>query len=123
MGVAFFESFTKGKTLIVDDFGMLLHPYVLAHVVEIFEACNTGYGSQMLVVDCNPSLLKPGLMRRDGIYFAEKNSESSTVYFSLSNYKYSRSKDKTQAQYMAGAFGALPILSEFTFVDEKVKEV
>ena len=124
MGVAFFESFIKSRTLIIDDFGMLLHPDVLSHVVEIFEASNTGYGSQMLAVDCNPSLLKPGLMRRDGIYFAEKNSESATVYFSLANFKYSKSKDRTQNQYMSGAFGALPILSEFCFVDaNKDKEV
>ena len=123
MGIAFFESFTVGRTLVIDDFGMLLHPYVLAHIVEIFEACNRGFGGQMLVVDCNPSLLKSGLLRRDGVYFAEKSSESSTVYFSLANYKFSRSKDKTQAQYMAGAFGALPLLSEFTFVDASDKEV
>lgn len=117
MGVAFFDAFTRNQTLVIDDFGMLLHPDVLCHVVEIFEASNLGYGSQMLVVDCNPSLLKPGLLRRDGVYFAEKNSESATVYFSLANFKYSRSKDKTQSQYMNGAFGALPILSEFSFVD------
>lgn len=117
MGVAFFDTFTRNQTLVIDDFGMLLHPDVLCHVVEIFEASNLGYGSQMLVVDCNPSLLKPGLLRRDGVYFAEKNSESATVYFSLANFKYSRSKDKTQSQYMNGAFGALPILSEFSFVD------
>ncbi len=124
IGVAFFESFIKPRTLIIDDFGMLLHPYVLAHIVEIFEASNTGYGSQMLAVDCNPSLLQPGLMRRDGIYFAEKNSESATVYYSLANFKYSKNRDKTQAQYMNGAFGSLPILSEFYFVDENTdKEV
>lgn len=124
VGVAFFESFIKPRTLVIDDFGMLLHPYVLAHIVEIFEASNTGYGSQMLAVDCNPSLLQPGLMRRDGIYFAEKNSESATVYYSLANFKYSKNRDKTQAQYMNGAFGSLPILSEFCFVDENTdKEV
>nr|WP_319472405.1 AAA family ATPase [uncultured Sphaerochaeta sp.] len=117
MGVAFFDAFTRNQTLVIDDFGMLLHPDVLCHIVDIFEASNLGYGSQMLVVDCNPSLLKPGLLRRDGVYFAEKNSESATVYFSLANFKYSRSKDKTQSQYMNGAFGALPILSEFSFVD------
>jgi AAA15 family ATPase/GTPase len=124
VGVAFFESFIKPRTLIIDDFGMLLHPYVLSHIVEIFEASNTGYGSQMLAVDCNPSLLQPGLMRRDGVYFAEKNSESATVYYSLADFKYSKNRDKTQAQYMNGAFGSLPILSEFCFVDENTdKEV
>jgi len=124
MGVAFFESFTQGRTLVIDDFGMLLHPNVLCHAVDIFEECDQTFGSQMLVVDCNPSLLQPGLLRRDGVYFAEKNGESATVYYSLANYKFSRSKDKTPAQYMAGAFGALPLLSEFHFVDaEKGKEV
>ena len=124
VGVAFFESFIKPRTLIIDDFGMLLHPYVLAHIVEIFEASNTGYGSQMLAIDCNPSLLQPGLMRRDGIYFAEKNSESATVYYSLADFKYSKNRDKTQAQYMNGAFGSLPILSQFYFVDDNTdKEV
>jgi len=124
VGVAFFESFIKPRTLIIDDFGMLLHPYVLTHIVEIFEESNTGYGSQMLAVDCNPSLLQPGLMRRDGVYFAEKNSESATVYYSLADFKYSKNRDKTQAQYMNGAFGSLPILSEFCFVDENTdKEV
>lgn len=124
IGVAFFESFVKAKTLVIDDFGMLLHPQVLAHIVEIFEASNTGYGSQMLVVDCNPSLLQPGLMRRDGIYFAEKNSESATVYFSLANFKYSKNRDRTQSQYFNGAFGSLPLLTEFCFVDERTdKEV
>jgi len=96
---------------------MLLHPDVLCHIVEVFEASNISCPSQMLVVDCNPSLLRPGLLRRDGVYFAEKNSESATVYFSLANFKYSRSKDKTQSQYMNGAYGALPILSEFCFID------
>ncbi|MGB4405997.1 MAG: AAA family ATPase [Sphaerochaeta sp.] len=124
VGVAFFESFIKPRTLIIDDFGMLLHPYVLAHIVEIFEESNTGYGSQMLAIDCNPSLLQPGLMRRDGIYFAEKNSESATVFFSLADFKYSKNRDKTQAQYLNGAFGSLPILSEFCFVDKNTdKEV
>jgi len=122
IGVAFFESFIAQKTLIIDDFGMLLHPYVLTHIVEIFEACNSAAGSQMLVVDCNPSLLEPGLLRRDGVYFAEKDSESSTVYTSLANYRYSKTRDKTQVQYMGGAFGSLPILSEFNFTANAKEE-
>lgn len=122
IGVAFFESFTTQKTLVIDDFGMLLHPHVLTHIVEIFEACNTATGSQMLVVDCNPSLLEPGLLRRDGVYFAEKDSESSTVYTSLADYRYSKARDKTQVQYMGGAFGSLPILSEFNFTANAKEE-
>lgn len=119
IGIAFFESFIQPKTLIIDDFGMLLHPYVLKHIIEIFEECNSATGSQLLAVDCNPSLLIPGLLRRDGVYFAQKNEKSETVYFSLAEFRYSRSRDLTSEQYMNGAFGALPLLSDFFFVDGK----
>jgi AAA15 family ATPase/GTPase len=121
IGIAFFESFITHRTIIIDDFGMLLHPDVLKHIIEIFEACNDKTGSQLLAVDCNPSLLRPGLMRRDGIYFAEKNEKSETVYFSLAQFRYSRSRDLTSEQYMNGAFGSLPLLSDFYFVDGKEK--
>ena len=76
----------------------------------------------MLVVDCNPSLLKEGLLRRDGIWFAQKDHESSTTYFSLADFKVSRGKALTREKYLQGAFGALPITSEFYFVDDE-KEV
>lgn len=122
IGIAFFESFIEHRTIIIDDFGMLLHPDVLKHIIEIFESCNDKTGSQLLAVDCNPSLLRPGLMRRDGIYFAEKNENSETVYFSLAQFRYSRSRDLTSEQYMNGAFGSLPLLSDFYFVDSKEKE-
>jgi hypothetical protein len=58
-------------------------------------------------------------MRRDGVYFAEKDTESSTVYFSLAQFKYSKRRDLTYNQYLNGAFGSLPLLSEFSFQDEK----
>ena len=117
LAVAFFECFTSHKTLVIDDFGMLLHPDVLCHIVEIFEACNKE--SQMLVVDCNPSLLKEGLLRRDGVWFAQKDHESSTEYFSLADFKASRGKASTREKYLQGAFGALPITSEFYFVNDE----
>ncbi|MBK5200573.1 MAG: ATP-binding protein [Spirochaetaceae bacterium] len=122
IGIAFFESFITHRTIIIDDFGMLLHPDILKHIIEIFEACNDKTGSQLLAIDCNPSLLRPGLMRRDGIYFAEKNEKNETVYFSLAQFRYSRSRDLTSEQYMNGAFGSLPLLSNFYFVDSNEKE-
>lgn len=116
LAVAFFECFTSHKTLVIDDFGMLLHPDVLCHLVEIFESCNTE--SQMLVVDCNPSLLKEGLLRRDAVWFAQKNHESSTVYYSLADFKFARGRASAREKYLQGAYGSLPLTSEFYFVND-----
>jgi AAA15 family ATPase/GTPase len=119
IAVALFESFSAKRCLVVDDFGMLLHPYALEHVVKVFETNNTAYGSQMMAVDCNPSLLKDGVLRRDAVWFAQKSSDSATVYFSLADFKFSKAKRELTGQdYMNGSYGALPITSEFKFVDK-----
>lgn len=116
LAVAFFESFVSHKLLVIDDFGMLLHPDVLCHLVEIFENCNKN--SQMLVVDCNPSLLKEGLLRKDAVWFAQKNHESSTEYYSLADFRKARGKASPRERYLQGAYGALPITSDFYFVSD-----
>ena len=116
LGFAFFEAFITQKVLVIDDFGQLLHPNVLCHLVEIFENCDKE--SQMLVVDCNPSLLRDGLLRRDAVWFAQKDQESSTVYYSLSDFKGAKGRIPTSQRYMQGAYGSLPIISEFWFVHD-----
>ena len=123
IAVAMFESFISKRCLVIDDFGMLLHPYALEHVVGVFEANNTEFGSQILAVDCNPSLLKDGVLRRDAIWFAQKSADSATVYYSLADFKFSKAKRELTGQfYMNGSYGALPITSEFKFVDTDTKE-
>ncbi len=122
IAMAMFESFLQKKVLVIDDFGMLLHPDALEHLVNVFEASNK-VGSQMLVVDCNPGLLKDGVLRRDAVWFAQKNSVSATEYYSLADFKFSKSKrDLTRQLYLNGSFGALPITSEFSFVPTVEKE-
>ena len=122
IAMALFESLIEKRCLIIDDFGMLLHPNALEHLVSVFETGNVNNGSQVLAVDCNPTLLRDGLLRRDAIWFAEKDKESATVYYSLADFKFSRSKERTEQLYMNGAFGALPITSEFSFTDAEKKE-
>ena len=96
---------------------MFLHPEVLIYLTSVFtNGCKRA--SQMVVADCNPTLLEDGLLRRDSIYFAEKDSLGSTVYYPLSNYRIG-ANGKIRAMYESGAFGALPITSEFRFVNEE----
>ncbi|MCF0238501.1 MAG: ATP-binding protein [Sphaerochaetaceae bacterium] len=117
IALAFFEAFTTGKVLVVDDYGMFLHPEVLTYLTGVFtKGCKRA--SQLIVVDCNPTLLEDGLLRKDAIYFAEKDSEGSTIYYPLSDFRISANA-KVKALYESGAFGALPITSEFCFVNEE----
>jgi AAA15 family ATPase/GTPase len=119
IAIAMFEAFTHQRVLIIDDFGMLLHPYALEHVVQVFESSNHLHNSQMLVVDCNPALLKEGVLRRDGIWFAQKTSQSATEYFSFADFKYTKARRELNEQlYLTGSYGALPITSEYVFIEK-----
>lgn len=116
IAVSFFEAFVRPMTLVIDDFGQLLHPYVVKHIIEIFDACSTE--SQLVVVDCNPSLLQDNLCRKDATWFAQKGEDSSTEYYSLADFKGAKGRLPIYERYLQGMYGALPIESDFYFVDE-----
>ncbi len=117
IAVSFFEAFTEPKTLVIDDFGQLLHPYVVKHIIEIFDA--NSKESQLVVVDCNPSLLQDNLCRKDAVWFAQKGEDSSTEYYSLADFKGGKGRLPIYERYLQGMYGALPIESEFFFDDEE----
>lgn len=119
IAVSFFDAFTSKKTIVIDDFGQLLHPYVLCHIVEIFHANDVE--SQLIAVDCNPALLQKDLMRKDSIYFAEKSVDSSTEFVSLCDFRGVKGKMSAYDAYLQGVFGAVPIESDF-FFQSSVKE-
>lgn len=120
IAVSFFNAFIDKKTIVIDDFGQLLHPYVLCHIVELFHANDTE--SQLIVVDCNPALLQKGLMRKDSIWFAEKGTDSSTEFVSLADFRGVKGKVSIYDSYLQGVFGAVPIESDFCFQNNPVKE-
>lgn len=115
IAASYFEAFTTEKIMFFDDFGMMLHPNVVAHAAKLFEDADNVKNSQLIVVDCNPSLLRNGLLRKDGVYFAEKQTDNSTHYYSLADFKGGGAKQNIQVDYLNGAFGALPLVSDFRF--------
>ncbi len=119
IAVSFFQAFISQKVIVIDDFGQLLHPYVLRHIVELFHANDTL--SQLIVVDCNPALLENGLMRKDSVWFAEKGEDSSTEFVALSDFRGLKSKVSIYDAYLQGVFGALPIESDFCFQNKEGK--
>ena len=58
------------------------------------------------------------MLRKDSIWFAQKGAESSTEYFSLADFKNSKSKVSVYEKYLQGMFGAVPLESEFCFVHD-----
>ena len=65
--------------------------------------------------------MSPSIMRRDQFYFAEKQEDESTRLYSLADLRGIRNDADFAKQYLAGYYGALPVLNDYTEVEENEK--
>ncbi|NQT59903.1 MAG: ATP-binding protein [Bacteroidetes bacterium] len=114
IAITFMEAFIGNKTVISDDFSIFIHPSVTRHLLNTFIRGTGKSKSQLFISGVDATLLDDKLIRRDGIWFTTKGRSGGTICYSLSDYKY-RQKHDASDMYINGAFGALPILSDFIF--------
>lgn len=122
----------NGGILVVDEIEAFLHPIMTLNTIEIFlnPESNT-QKAQLIFATHDTNLLNYARLRRDQIYFAEKNSWESTELFSLSDFKYIGERDghifsekerpdaDKEKRYIEGRYGAIPALGEFNkFISE-----
>lgn len=97
----------------LDEIDSHFHPALLIKLVEMFNNPKINKtNSQLLFTSHDTNLLSPNLMRRDQFYFAEK-ADNSTKIYSLANLKGIRNTANFAKEYLAGHYGALPILEEY----------
>jgi hypothetical protein len=75
-------------------------------------------GAQLIFATHDTNLLTYSSLRRDQIYFAEKNPWESTELYSLSDVVYldkakERPDSDKEKRYFEGRYGAIPVLSDF----------
>lgn len=101
----------NGKVLVIDEFDKSLHPFIVKYIVEIFndEKINKN-GAQLIFNTHDTNLLDLDLLRRDQIWFTEKNLEdgSSTIY-PLDDFSV-RKTENIEKGYLLGRYGAIPFI-------------
>lgn len=104
------SAFDSKKVIIIDELDNSLHPHIADLIVKLFNDPDVNtYGSQLIFSTHNMQLMTPEKMRRDQIFFCEKNNGSSTLY-SLDDFD--KKKVKTSTNYVnwynEGRFGGVP---------------
>ncbi len=108
-----FPSIKNGCTLLVDELEASLHPLLTRELIKIFQNPDINKsGAQLVFTTHDTTLLDPELFRRDQIWFTEKDNSGATQLFPLSDYK-PRKGEAIQKGYLAGRYGAIPILEAF----------
>lgn len=93
------------KIFVVDEIDRSLHPNLTFKFVEYFlEKKNK---SQLIATTHEDRLLDLDMLRRDEIWFVEKNKEGESRLYSLEKYKERFDKDILKA-YLDGRYGSVP---------------
>ena len=115
------EALDHGKRLIVDEFDSKMHPLLTERVISLFNSKETNpHGAQLIFTAHDSNLLSSGSFRRDQVWFTEKDRLGASKLFSLAEYKV-RSGASFEKGYLAGKYGATPILGNMSnlFVTEE----
>jgi len=108
------DKLENGGTLIIDEFDARLHPLLTRKLVKMFNSpVSNRKNAQLVFVTHDTNLLDNSLLRRDQIYFTEKNKRSETVLYSLADFKGIRNDATYEKDYIKGKYGAIPFLGNY----------
>ena len=105
------KALDQGTLFVADEMDAHLHPLLTRHLVSLFDSMEFNlHGAQLIFTSHSTSLLDLDLLRRDQIWFTEKDEQTAaTDLFSL--YDFSVRKDtKIEKGYLIGRFGAIPFI-------------
>jgi AAA15 family ATPase/GTPase len=104
------DELKDGSILLIDELESSMHPLLVQQLVRVFNDPDFNpKGAQFIFTTHNTSILDPQILRRDQVWFTEKNQDGATVVYPLTDYK-PRKDQNLEAGYLHGRFGAIPFL-------------
>ena len=105
----------KGLVLFVDELDTSLHPLLVRFLLNLLHNSEVNrHNAQLVFTTHDTTVLDQALVRRDQVWFVEKDNENATSLYPLSDYK-PRKGEALQKGYLYGRYGALPFPGELRF--------
>jgi AAA15 family ATPase/GTPase len=103
-----FWALDKGAPLLIDELDASLHTHACEAVLALFCSGNTNpNGAQLIATTHDTNLLRSPLLRRDQVWFTEKDAEGATQLYPLTDIR-TRTGDNLERGYLQGRYGAIP---------------
>ena len=99
---------TKNATFIIDEIDRCLHPELSYKFIETFLEISKERNIQLIVTTHESRLLNLDMLRRDEIWFTEKNNMGESKIYSLEEYN-ERFDRKIEKSYLEGRYGGIPL--------------
>jgi len=111
----------SNKVYFIDEVERSMHPNLAWEFMEFFLKSCSECHAQIIVTTHDTNLLDQELLRRDEIWFAEKDHSSATRLYSLTDFK-ERNDSKISEHYLQGRFGAVPFMGDLDRLYEKERQ-
>jgi AAA15 family ATPase/GTPase len=96
---------------VIDEIDRSLHPILTKNIVDLFLKNTAGIPSQLIVTTHESSLLDLNFIRKDEIWFMEKNEIGESNLYSLDEFKPRADRMQIRKDYLLGRFGAIPFIA------------
>ena len=107
------RAFETGETLCIDEFDASLHPMLVRYLFSLFNNPDINKAHAQLIVSSHSlALMSLKNLRRDQIYFVEKDRKTGkSELYSLDEFSPRKEEDVRKA-YMLGRYGSIPDIPE-----------
>ena len=108
LGLAY-QALDEGRSLCVDELDASLHTQASEAVLKLFCSSESNpKGAQLIATTHDTNLLKSLVLRRDQVWFTEKDAEGATQLYPLTDIR-TRKSDDLRRGYLEGRYGAVPL--------------
>lgn len=106
------QAFEKGNIIVMDEIERSLHPTLVEMIIRFFNDTEINKGNAQLIFSTHDTnLLSLDLLRRDQIWFAERDEKKgATDIYPLDDFSV-RKTENIQKGYLNGRYGAIPFVA------------
>ncbi len=108
----FLHTLREGSVLVVDELDARLHPLLTRQLVGLFNSSANRKNAQLVFATHDQGLLDHRRIRRDQIWFVEKDAMGASTLFCLDEIKGVRKDANFEKEYLLGQFGGVPHIGD-----------
>lgn len=110
------DALDNGSCLVIDELDSQLHPVLVSKIVSMFNSAETNpRHAQLIFTLHDTNVLNGHLLRRDQVWFTQKDRLGESELYSLAEYNV-RNNAPFEKEYLAGKYGAIPVTGDFNRV-------
>ena len=102
----------QGRILFIDELHGSLHPKLVEFLTRQFNNRRTNpNNAQLIFTTHETAILSQQFMRRDQVWFCEKDSNKATHIYPLTEFRPRKGRENLEFAYLSGRYGAVPYVS------------